>query len=94
LAGSYATLVLEVNTILEFMLSGKRDVSAAKRFFRKMMRADHRHLPFTISVDKSAAYPEAFTTAQKEKVLPHDCKLRRVKYFNNIDVDPLLSTIA
>ena len=71
------------NTI-EFMLSAKRDVSAAKRFFKKMMRADHRRLPFTISVDKNAAYPEAFTTSQKEKELPHDCKLRRVKYLNNI----------
>jgi transposase-like protein len=66
------------------MLSAKRDVAAAKRFFKKMMRADHRRLPFTISVDKNAAYPEAFTTSQKEKVLPHDCKLRRVKYLNNI----------
>src|ERR1043165_8810941 len=71
------------NTI-EFMLSAKRDVSAAKRFFKKMMRADHRRLPSTISVDKNAAYPEAFTASQKEKVLPHDCKLRRVKYLNNI----------
>jgi IS6 family transposase len=71
------------NTI-EFMLSTKRDVSAAKRFFKKMMRADHRRLPFTVSVDKNAAYREAFTTSQNEKVLPKDCKLRRVKYLNNI----------
>jgi transposase-like protein len=69
---------------VEFLLSAKRDVSAAKRFFRKMMRADHRRLPFTISVDKNAAYPEAFITSQDEKVLPKDCKLRRVKYLNNI----------
>ena len=69
---------------IEFMLSTKRDIFAAKRFFKKMMRADHRRLPFTISVDKNAAYPEAFTTSQNEKVLPHDCKLRRVKYLNNI----------
>jgi IS6 family transposase len=69
---------------IEFMLSARRDVSAAKRFFKKMMSADHRRQPFTISVDKNAAYPEAFTATQKEKVLPHDCKLRRVKYLNNI----------
>jgi IS6 family transposase len=79
----YRAVDKEGNTI-EFMLSAKRDVSSARRFFKKMMRADHRRLPFSISVDKNAAYPEAFTTSQKEKILPHDCKLRRVKYLNNI----------
>jgi transposase-like protein len=69
---------------IEFMLSAKRDVSAAKRFFRKMMRAGHRRLPFSISVDKNAAYPDAFTSSQDEKILPKDCKLRRVKYLNNV----------
>lgn len=69
---------------IEFMSSAKRDVSAAERFFKKMTRDDHRRLPFTISVDKNAAYPEAFTTSQQEKVLPHDCKLSRVKYLNNV----------
>src|SRR5438067_9707374 len=69
---------------IEFLLSAKRDVSAAKRFFKKMMRADHRRLPFSISVDKNAAYPEAFASSQDEKVLPSDCKLRRVKYLNNV----------
>jgi len=66
------------------MLSAKRDVLAAKRFFKKMMGADHRRLPFSISVDKNAAYPEAFTASQDEKILPKDCSLRRVKYLNNI----------
>src|SRR3954447_2948350 len=79
----YRAVDKEGNTI-EFMLSAKRDVAAAKRFFKKMMRADHRRLPFSISVDKNAAYPEAFTTYQDEKILPKDCKLRRVKYLNNI----------
>ena len=68
---------------IEFMLSAKRDVSAAKRFFKKMMRAEHRRLPFSISVDKNAAYP-AFSTSQLERVVPKDCKLRRVKYLNNV----------
>lgn len=69
---------------IEFMLSARRDVSAAKRFFKKMMKAEHRRLPFSISVDKNAAYPEAFSTSQAEKILPKDCKLRRVKYLNNV----------
>jgi transposase-like protein len=69
---------------IEFMLSAKRDVSAAKRFFKKLMRAEHRRLPFSVSVDKNAAYPEAFSTSQAEKIVPQDCKLRRVKYLNNV----------
>jgi len=67
---------------IEFMLSAKRDVLAAKRFFKKLMRADHRRLPYSISVDKNAAYPDAFTASQDERVLPQDCTLRRVKYVN------------
>ncbi len=69
---------------IEFMLSAKRAVCAAKRFFKKLMRADHRRLPFSISVDKNAAYPDAFTSSQEEKILPRDCTLRRVKYLNNV----------
>jgi len=69
---------------IEFMLSAKRDITAAKSFFKKMMRAEHRCLPFSISTDKHAAYPEAFTASQEEKVIPADCKLRRVKYLNNV----------
>ena len=69
---------------IELMLGAKRDVSAAKRFFQKMMRAEHRRLPFSISVDKNAAYPEAFSTSQAERIVPQDCKLRRVKYLNNV----------
>ncbi len=79
----YRAVDKEGNTI-EFMLSAKRDIFAAKRFFKKMMRAEHRRLPFSISVDKNAAYPDAFTSSQNEKVLPHDCTLRRVKYLNNV----------
>jgi transposase-like protein len=69
---------------IEFMLSARRDISSARRFFKKVMRADHRRLPFSINVDKNAAYPVAFTASQQDKVLPFDCKLRRIKYLNNI----------
>jgi transposase-like protein len=49
-----------------------------------MMRAEQRRLPFSISVDQNAAYPDAFSSSQEEKVLPSHCTLRRVKYLNNI----------
>jgi transposase-like protein len=48
------------------------------------MRAEHRRLPFSINTDKNAAYPEALSTSQEEKILPSDCKLRCVKYLNNV----------
>ncbi len=79
----YRALDKEGNTI-EFMLSAKRDISAAKRFFKKVMGADHRRLPFSISVDKHASYPGAFTASQEDKVLSFDCRLRRTKYLTNI----------
>ena len=44
-------------------------------------------LQFLLDQDKRAAtlpFEEAFAISQDEKVLPHDCKLRRVKYLNNI----------
>jgi transposase-like protein len=69
---------------IEFMLSAKRDVSAAKRFTKSLMRAEHRRLPSSFSVDKNAAYPEAFSASQAERIVPQDCKLRRVKYLNNV----------
>jgi transposase-like protein len=69
---------------IEFMLSAKRDVYAVKRFFKKTMKAEQRRLPFSVSADKNAAYPEAFSTSQAEGIVPWDCKLRRVKYLNNV----------
>jgi len=37
-----------------------------------------------LHVDKHASYPDAFSSAQKDKVLPKDCRLRRTKYLTNI----------
>ncbi len=79
----YRALDKEGNTI-EFLLTAKRDIFSVKRFFRKMMKADQRRLPLSISVDKHASYPDAFAASQQEKVLPQDCRLRRTKYLTNV----------
>jgi transposase, IS6 family len=76
-----------VGRTIEFMLSAGRDVSAARRFFKKPIRADHHRLPFTIGTDIHASYREAFAAYVKEKAPPSDCKLRRVKYLNVIEQD-------
>ena len=79
----YHAMNKERNTI-EFTLSAKRHISAAERFVKQLMRAEHRRLPFSISVDKNAAYPEAFSASKDACVVPQDCKLRRVNYLNNL----------
>jgi transposase-like protein len=81
---AYHRAVDSAGQTIEFMLSAKRDISAAKRFFKKLMRAEQRRLPLTIGTDKHASYPEAFASSIREKVLPFNCKLRQVKYLNNV----------
>ena len=56
---------------IELMLSAKRAVSAAKRFFKKPLRAEHRRLPFTIGTAKHASYREAFAASVKDFDSPH-----------------------
>lgn len=70
------------NTI-DFMLSAKRDVHAASRFFHKALKADHNITPRVINVDKDAAYPPSINQLKMSELLPDDCELRRVKYLNN-----------
>ncbi len=69
---------------LDFLLTAKRDATAAKRFFRKMLKAIHTSSPKVITVDKNAAYPKAIAELKAEKELPKTVKLRQKKYLNNI----------
>ncbi len=68
---------------LDFMLGAKREAKAAKRFFKKALRANHTQMPRGINVDKNAAYPAAMDDLQAEDLLSEETKLRPVKYLNN-----------
>ena len=69
---------------LDFLLTAKRDALAAKRFFRKMLKAIHTSTPRVITVDKNPAYPKAIKELKAAKKLPEIVKLRQIKYLNNI----------
>jgi transposase, IS6 family len=61
---------------IDFMLSAKRDARAAKRFFRKMLKAASRSSPRVINVDKNPAYPPAVEQLKEEGTLPNRTQLR------------------
>jgi len=71
------------NTI-DFLLSAKRDRRAAKRFFRKALRATHAQSSRVINVDKNAAYPKAIEELKTEEILAQRSELRQNKYLNNV----------
>ena len=70
--------------IIDFLLTAKRDIAAAKRFFRKMFSNPANPIPRVINVDKNAAYPPAIEALKQEGVLPRRVRLRRCKFLNNI----------
>ncbi len=69
---------------LDFLLTAKQDAKAAKRFFRKTLKALHTQTPRAITVDKNPAYPKAIKELKAVKKLPEIVKLRQTKYLNNI----------
>jgi transposase, IS6 family len=69
---------------IDFMLSAKRDARAAKRFFRKMLKAASHSSPRVINVDKNQAYPPAVKQLKEEGILPNRTQLRQCRYLNNI----------
>jgi transposase-like protein len=69
---------------IDFMLSAKRDARAAKRFFRKMLKAPNHQSPRVINVDQNRSYPSAVEELKKEGALSVAAQSRRCKYLNNI----------
>ncbi|MEO1396917.1 MAG: IS6 family transposase [Cyanobacteria bacterium J06634_5] len=86
----YRAVDSESNT-LDFMLSAKRDTKAAKRFFKKVLKASHTIGPRVITVDKNAAYPPAncqvsacaIADLKVSEVLPEKTETRQSKYLNH-----------
>jgi transposase-like protein len=69
---------------IDFMLSAKRDARAARRFFRKMLKAPKHPYPRVINVDQNKAYPPAVEELKEEVVLSIATQLRQCKCLNNI----------
>ena len=69
---------------IDFLLTAKRDMAAAKRFFQKALSATGNPIPRVINVDKNGAYPAAIDSLKAEELLPQRVRLRQSKYLNNI----------
>jgi IS6 family transposase len=69
---------------LEFLLNQTRDTQGAKRFLARALDASHTTTPRVINVDRNPAYPKAVDEIKAEGQLPEGCKLRPVKYLNNL----------
>jgi transposase-like protein len=67
---------------VDFYLSRKRDVNAAKIFLRKAIR--HRRVPTKLTLDAYAASHRAVADLKQSRELPQRAKVRSSKYLNNL----------
>jgi transposase-like protein len=72
-----------VGNTVDFRLSQRRNVAAAKAFFKKAIR-HQSHAPHTITLDGYAASHRAVREMQNADMLPKSPKLRSSKYLNNL----------
>jgi IS6 family transposase len=59
-------------TPVDFLLTAKRDLEAAKRFFHKMLKAQPLLAPDRIGTDGAGPYPPAIAAAPKDGFLPQE----------------------
>jgi len=79
----YRSVDSEGKTI-DFFVSEHRDKDAAKKFFRKALKAIHNQQPRVITTDKYAATEVAIYEMIYSGILSVSTSLRKVKYLNNI----------
>ena len=70
------------NTI-DFLLSPKRDLTAAKDFLRLAVLQAGGRRPRVINVDGYPAYPSAIDQLKQTGELGKNCRCRRAPYLNN-----------
>ena len=69
---------------IDFMLSSKRNRTAAKRFLKKALSSNRNQIPILITVDKNPAYPSAIDKLKNDEILPKSIGIQQIKYLNNI----------
>jgi len=85
-AGSWAYLYRAVDSAgetIEFMLSPKRDLIAAKSFFRLALSGGGRR-PRVINVDGHPAYASAIAELKQSGELGRHCRCRTAPYLDNV----------
>jgi transposase-like protein len=86
-AGTWTYLYRAVDSAgdtIDFLLSPKRDASAAKRFLQKALRSPNHPRPRVINVDGNPAYPRAIDELKRTQELGRRCRCRPVRYLNNL----------
>ena len=86
-AGQWTYLYRAVDSTgdtIDFLLSPKRDASAAKSFFQKALRSPNHARPRVINVDGNPAYRSAIDELKRTRQLGRRCRCRPVRYLNNV----------
>jgi transposase-like protein len=69
---------------IDFLLSAKRDLIAAKSFLQLALFQAGRRRPRVINVDGHPAYPTAIEELKQSGDLGRNCRCRRSPYLNNL----------
>jgi IS6 family transposase len=86
-AGEWTYLCRAVDSTgatIDFMLSPKRDVVAAKHFLQMALWRAGQIQPRVLNVDGHASYPPAIAELNETGELSHRCRCRPCPYLNNV----------